>query len=388
MKIRNICIFIVSSLTFNFIIVNQSQAGLKDKYEKRSGCTWDNAQYDGENEGHQDAISVRYCVTSDKAIIKLKNGYSCLFGGCVNYEGGIPSLEKGKVGKSETYSTKTPNMVSRYGGTYTSYYITEWDQEGHNLIRYRCEADAFSDNCSSPLNKQIMGKMRFNVGKNNGIYKEIITEDSGFTCKYIGQIRQGNPFGYGKQLCSKGSVFSEYRGEWNEGKADGQGTYVESDGSKYVGEWKNDLFDGKGTLTLSDGGKYVGEFKNDSFEGKGTATEANGNKYVGEWRNNLREGKGTYTWSAGEWKGDKYVGEFKNDLRNGIGRYFYANGDRYEGGFKDGLFHGKARFLASTESRKCWYIEQWENDIRTFSRLDPDQNYPSYCPSDNPTELE
>ena len=318
MKIRNICIFIVSSLTFSLIIVNQSEAGLKDKYEKRSGCNWDTAQYDGDNEGHQDAISVRYCVTSDKAIIKLKKGYSCLFGGCVNYEGGIPSLEKGKVGKSETYSTKTPNMLSRYGGTYTSYYITEWDQEGHNLIRYRCKADGFSDNCSSPLTKEIMGKMRFSVGKNNGIYKEItlpFKESSGMTCKYIGQIRQGDPFGYGQQSCRKGSNFhSTYEGQFKDARFNGQGTFVFSNGGKYVGEWKNDRLEGKGTLNYANGDKYVGEWKNNLYEGKGTKTFANGDNYVGEWKNGLYEGKGTLTFTDG----DKYTGEWENGLQNGF----------------------------------------------------------------------
>ena len=91
--------------------------------------------------------------------------------------------------------------------------------------------------------------------------KKLFFKDLGFTCKYIGQIRQGNPFGYGKQRCSKGSFFSEYQGEFNEGKADGQGTYVESDGNKYVGEFKNGLKNGFGQYRYEDGMKYEGGLK-------------------------------------------------------------------------------------------------------------------------------
>ena len=75
MHIKKTFSLIATSLTFSLIlIVNQSEAGLKDTYQKRSGCTWDTAQYDGDNEGNQDQISVRYCVTSDNAVIKLKKG--------------------------------------------------------------------------------------------------------------------------------------------------------------------------------------------------------------------------------------------------------------------------------------------------------------------------
>ena len=41
-----------------------------------------------------------------------------------------------------------------------------------------------------------------------------------------------------------------------EGKKEGQGTYLWSDGSKYVGKWKDNKIGGFGIYTWLDGRKY------------------------------------------------------------------------------------------------------------------------------------
>ena len=40
-----------------------------------------------------------------------------------------------------------------------------------------------------------------------------------------------------------------YKGEWKNGKYNGQGTFTYPDGTKYVGKLKNGEYNGKGTLT-------------------------------------------------------------------------------------------------------------------------------------------
>lgn len=45
--------------------------------------------------------------------------------------------------------------------------------------------------------------------------------------------------------------------------ANGEGTYISSDGSVYKGEWKNDLQHGFGVETWPDGSIFKGEY----FEG-------------------------------------------------------------------------------------------------------------------------
>ncbi len=96
------------------------------------------------------------------------------------------------------------------------------------------------------------------------------------------------------------------------------GTYVfgsdsEWAGDKYVGEWTDGKPNGHGIYIHSDGEKYVGESKDNNRSGYGTYIYSNGNKYVGEWKDGKKHGKGTFTFSDGT----TYVGEWKNDNLKG-----------------------------------------------------------------------
>ena len=57
---------------------------------------------------------------------------------------------------------------------------------------------------------------------------------------------------------------------------------------QYVGEYKDGKRDGQGTYIFSNGDKYVGEFQDGQRQGQGTLTFANGNEYVGEWKTGQR----------------------------------------------------------------------------------------------------
>ena len=72
---------------------------------------------------------------------------------------------------------------------------------------------------------------------------------------------------------------------------------------------------------------YSGEMINGKKEGRGTAIYTDGSKYVGEFKNDVRSGQGIWTDS----RGDRYDGEWANDRRNGFGVYVDA---------KDGVSRG------------------------------------------------
>ena len=80
-----------------------------------------------------------------------------------------------------------------------------------------------------------------------------------------------------------------YDGQWQDGKYNGQGTYIFGEGKwkgdKYEGEYKSGKREGQGTYTFSDGKKYTGSFKNGKMHGQGILTSSSGNSYEGKWEN-------------------------------------------------------------------------------------------------------
>jgi len=89
----------------------------------------------------------------------------------------------------------------------------------------------------------------------------------------------------------------KYKGQVENGKPNGQGTYTFNDGRKYVGNWIEGEQNGQGTLTSPNGEKKEGEWKDGLPNGQGTYTFPHGEKYVGEWK----DGK---TWNGTMY--DKY----------------------------------------------------------------------------------
>ena len=85
---------------------------------------------------------------------------------------------------------------------------------------------------------------------------------------------------------------AEYVGEWRDGQANGQGTFMWPDGRKYVGEFRNSKYNGQGTYTWPDGATYVGEFRDSRRSGHGIQTYPSGAKYVGGWTDGQSNGQG------------------------------------------------------------------------------------------------
>jgi len=80
--------------------------------------------------------------------------------------------------------------------------------------------------------------------------------------------------------------------------------------------------------------KYKGDVENGKPNGFGFLIFTNGDKYVGEWKNGKKHGQGTETWSSG-WK---YVGEWREGKpwnitiygKSGIIILKYVNGKEQE----------------------------------------------------------
>ena len=135
---------------------------------------------------------------------------------------------------------------------------------------------------------------------------------------------------YGSFEFSNGDT---YTGEVQNGKSNGQGTYIFKEyGSKHVGEFKDNRPNGKVTSTYLNGDIYVGEQKDGLYHGKGTFTWASGNKYVGEWKDGKRHGLGTSTFPNGA----KFTGNFIENQPNGIGTYVSLEGDSIQIKFENG----------------------------------------------------
>ena len=73
-----------------------------------------------------------------------------------------------------------------------------------------------------------------------------------------------------------------------------EGTYSVPHYTKYIGEWQNGKASGQGSFAYHNGDKYLGEFRNNNFHGRGAKYFADGTAWIGLWRD-------------GEWvEGEKY----------------------------------------------------------------------------------
>jgi len=176
---------------------------------------------------------------------------------------------------------------------------------------------------------------------------------------YKGEYKEGKYNGQGTFNYPFGTI---YEGEWKDGKKHGQGTLTSHSGDKYVGEFKYGERSGQGTYTWSNGDKYVGRWKDDKRNGQGTYTYPDGGKYVGRWKDNKRNGYGVLIYGKGtKWEGDKFEGKWKGDLPL-KGTFTWSNGDKYVGEWKDWKKHGQGTFTWSNGYRfkgEWKYHKKW-----------------------------
>ena len=93
----------------------------------------------------------------------------------------------------------------------------------------------------------------------------------------------------------RASIYSEYRGTLRNGRANGNGSYLDHTGLMYQGKWKYGLADGHGSLTLPGGDEYVGSFRAGKANGHGRIIDLTGEIYEGPYANGHRHGRGMTT---------------------------------------------------------------------------------------------
>lgn len=102
---------------------------------------------------------------------------------------------------------------------------------------------------------------------------------------------------------------NEYFGEWKLGIMHGKG-FLKTMLSIYHGVFVNWLKHGQGEERFIDRDSYKGEYQNGRFDGFGTYKWSNGAVYEGSFKNGFRHGKGK--WSHNE---TKYLGNYVEGLK-------------------------------------------------------------------------
>lgn len=120
-----------------------------------------------------------------------------------------------------------------------------------------------------------------------------------------------------------------YEGDWRIlGKnRNGKGTFTYADGRRYVGEFRDDEINGRGYMTYPKNNltqSYEGEWKNGKYNGFGTIIWSNGDRYDGEWRDDKYNDQGVYTWA----NGDRFEGYWRDGKPNGFGVRINRGGAR------------------------------------------------------------
>ena len=166
---------------------------------------------------------------------------------------------------------------------------------------------------------------------------------------------------------------SIYKGSWNyQGKKEGYGIYIDSEGNKYRGNWSKDQFNGEGILLSINGDFYKGEFTSGKMEGIGIYYSSKKKyKYLGEFKNNKFHGKGKLIYDDHT----TYEGGFFDGYIEGEGNLLFIDGSYYKGNFEKNKFSGKGKFFFKN-GRK--YFGDWKDNamdgLGTFT-WDEDTKY-------------
>ena len=212
--------------------------------------------------------------------------------------------------------------------------------------------------------------------------------------KYIGEVKNGDPNGYGAMLYKDGSI---YYGHISNNNYNGQGVLVNmsDNGKKLIGVWRDgqlvnpleekelDLIYGSKNgygIKLTESGRYQGNMENGLPSGQGMMNFYSGSFYVGEFAHGKANGEGM---SEDIKTGVKYVGEFTDNAITGKGIMYLADGTKQKGFFKDGQLV-EEKFVASVQKPSVsWTSPQMYTtttgestakvSICVSSRVDPDQ---------------
>jgi len=166
-----------------------------------------------------------------------------------------------------------------------------------------------------------------------------------------------------------------YEGRWSNGAPEGEGTATWPSGIIYSGNWHGGKESGVGTMKdPSTNTTYQGEFLEGKRNGHGTVIYSNGSTATVEWKAGVPNGHGEFTSTLG----DHFEGEFRDGKMNGHGIMLSHTGARYEGEWRDGFPDGEGTLVRPDTAQ---FSGQWrhgcfqDGDRRTTFRVEP-----SSCP--------
>ena len=105
--------------------------------------------------------------------------------------------------------------------------------------------------------------------------------------------------------------------------------------------FKNDLKEGEGTYTWPKGerfaeSKHKGNWKNGKRDGQGECWYHDGSHYKGAWKDDVKAGDGTYTWGNNEEGKSTYIGKWSMDQKHGNGKMTWRDGTIFDGTWHQG----------------------------------------------------
>lgn len=179
--------------------------------------------------------------------------------------------------------------------------------------------------------------------------------------KYVGDLIDGVPHGYGIQYREDGSI--EYEGDWRNGAWHGYGLEYNYRGKLfYEGDFVNGKEHGKGRLYYEDGDiAYEGDFLNGEFHGMGIFYGFSPLLYPGKcWHDGRTENLTRVLVVASQDKPIIYEGEWRYGVYDGQGtRYFIEGGIQYEGEWRDGMRDGVG--TEYNEDGSIWFSGEWKD---------------------------
>lgn len=155
--------------------------------------------------------------------------------------------------------------------------------------------------------------------------------------EYSGSCFKGLMHGSGRFIYNK----ENYNGQFTNGKRNGTGEMIFSNGDEYKGNWTNDFIEGDGTMLYGvfyQGtkrmikGSYDGKWVRGKKNGNGTFMWGNGDQYSGNWIDDKRSGTGELSFykgrelvisEVGGLNAVKFTGEWFNDSAKGTGDLTY-----------------------------------------------------------------
>lgn len=275
----------------------------------------------------------------------------------------------------EVYSSRKPSLLKTsqdFHAVVAGNHPSEPHESLHQRIQYeeplifeRLTARTQNSNTSDPRLRNLDQPMGFSTGYSQkhrkyvenfevplGIYSGEIIDGVGMDGNGTLRLRDGSTYtgGFSKnKMNGEGQiVFNDKewaKGSWMMGIKDGLFEEHWDGGRQYFkGTYEGGVRNGEGTLRMADGKLYQGHFENDRFHGIGKLIMADEDvTYRGEFRNGAMSGRGVMTWMRHG--GSTYDGEVINGRRNGFGVYTDNRNNKFIGYWKDDKKNGEGFFV-------------------------------------------